>query len=162
MTVLFKKRLDAVQGYLELGMFEDALAELSAIEADYGPRFELLALRMMTLRAQRRWAEMREVCSVLRETRPEQAESWIWLADATRHSRSLGEAREILREAETMFPANPHVKFQLGCYCCQLGDLEPAMRYVQEAVALDRRWLKVALSDQDVEPLWEVLGLENR
>ncbi|MBS0657959.1 MAG: hypothetical protein JSR82_06900 [Verrucomicrobia bacterium] len=162
MTALYKKRLDAVQGYLELGMFDDALAELAAIEGEFGPRYEVLMLRMMTLRGQQRWGEMREVCSILRETQPERAESWIWLADATRHCRSLGEAREILREAETMFPANPHVKFQLGCYSCQLGELEPAMRYVQEAVALDRRWLRVALSDRDVEPLWEILGFDNR
>lgn len=162
MSALSKKRLDAVQGYLELGMFEDALSELASIEAECGPRFEVLALRMMVLRAQKRWREMHAVCSVLKQTRPEHAESWIWLADATRHSQSLGAAREILREAETMFPTNPHVKFQLGCYHCQLGELEPAMRYVQEAVALDRRWLRVALSDSDVEPLWEVLGIENR
>lgn len=160
MSALLKKRFDAVQGYLELGMFDDALGELVAIERETGPRFEIQALRMTALRALKRWDEMRAVCVELKESRPEHAESWIWLADATRHSRSLGAAREILREAETLFPANPHVKFQLGCYHCQMGELEPAMRYVQEAVSLDRRWLRIALSDSDVEPLWQVLGLE--
>lgn len=155
-----KKRFDAVQGYLELGMHADALSELAALEETLGPRFEVLALRMTVFRAARRWDDMREVAGIIHRLRPENAESWIWLADATRHSVSLQAAREILREAETAFPGNPHVKFQLGCYSCQMGELAPGERYVREAIALDQRWAQIALSDPDVEPIWATLSEE--
>ncbi len=153
-AVNLKKRFDAVQGYLELGMFDEALEELTALESEIGPRFEVLALRMTAYRAAHRWEEMREVAALIHRLRPGHAESWVWLADATRHSISLEVAREILRDAETAFPANPHVKFQLGCYHCQLGELIPAERCVREAIALDRRWHEIALGDTDVESLW--------
>lgn len=150
----FQKRFEAVQGYLELGMHDEALSELADLERETGPRFEVLALRMTVLRDARQWDAMREVAALIRRLRPEQAETWIWLADATRHSVSLEAAREILTEAEKSFPENPHIKFQIGCYHCRLGELDPAERYVRAAIALDRRWNRIARGDDDVRELW--------
>ncbi len=156
----FQKRFEAVQGYLELGMHAEALSELAALEQEAGPRFEILALRMSVLRAAREWDGMREVTARMRRMRPGEAETWIWLADASRHSVSLEAAREILTEAEKSFPDNPHIKFQIGCYHCRLGELEPAERYVRAAIALDRRWNRIARGDDDVRELWPRLAAD--
>jgi tetratricopeptide (TPR) repeat protein len=155
-----QKSFEVVQGYMELGMHADALAELKRIEAETGPRFEVLALRMTIHRAAGQWDEMREVAAVIQRLQPAQAEPWIWLADATRHSVSLEAAREILVEAEKSFPLNPHIKFQIGCYHCRLGETEPAEKYVRAAIALDQRWSRIALADDDVRELWPRLASE--
>jgi hypothetical protein len=149
-----KKRFEVVQGYHELGMNAEALAELAEIEEEVGPQVELLALRMSVHRSAGQWNEMRGVADIIKRLQPAQAEAWIWLADATRHSVSLEAARDILVEAEKSFPANPHIKFQIGCYHCRLGEIVPAERYVRAAIALDRRWNQIALSDEDVRELW--------
>ena len=156
----FQKTFEVAQGYLELGMHAEALGELAALEQDAGPRFEILALRMTVLRDAGQWDAMREVAARIRRMRPGQAETWIWLADATRHSVSLEAAREILTEAEKSFPENPHIKFQIGCYHCRLGELDPAERYVRAAIALDRRWNQIAQGDDDVRELWPRLAAD--
>ena len=149
-----QKRFEAAQGYLELGMHEEALAELADLEREVGPRFEVLALRMSVLRSAEDWDSMREVAAIIQRMRPEQPEVWIWLADATRHSVALEAARKILLEAEKEFPTNPHIKFQIGCYHCRDGEFDPAERYVRAAIALDPRWRQIALGDDDVRELW--------
>ncbi len=149
-----RKRFEVVQGYQELGMHAEALAELAGIEAEVGPQVEVLALRMAIHRSARQWADMREVADIIKRLQPAQAEAWIWLADATRHSVSLEAAREILVEAEKAFPGNPHIKFQIGCYHCRLGEIDPAEKYVRAAIALDQRWTRIALADEDVRELW--------
>ena len=149
-----RKRFEMVQGYHELGMNAEALAELLEIEAEVGPRIEVLSMRLAIHRSAEQWDEMREVAGVIQRLQPAQAEAWIWLADATRHSVSLEAAREILVEAEKSFPENPHIKFQIGCYHCRLGEIDPAEKYVRAAIALDPRWNRIALSDEDVRELW--------
>jgi Flp pilus assembly protein TadD len=72
-----------------------------------------------------------------------------------RHSGSLQQGRHVLQEAEKKFPQNPHIKFQLGCYLCQLQDLELARSYVQAAIQLDRAWADAAKQDADLAPLRE-------
>jgi tetratricopeptide (TPR) repeat protein len=153
-----RKRFEVVQGYHELGMHADALAELARIEEEIGPHVEVLALRMAIHRTAGQWEEMRGVADVIRRLQPTQAEAWIWLADATRHSVSLEAAREILVEAEKTFPANPHIKFQIGCYHCRLGEIDPAEKYVRAAIAIDQRWNQIALADEDVRELWPRLA----
>jgi hypothetical protein len=45
--------------------------------------------------------------------------------------------------------------FNVGCYHCQLGELEDAKACVKKAVDLDKRFQEMALDYEDLEPLWE-------
>lgn len=45
------------------------------------------------------------------------------------------------------------IKYNLGCYACQLGDLEEARGLVAAAIALNGKFRAMALDDPDLEPL---------
>jgi hypothetical protein len=45
--------------------------------------------------------------------------------------------------------------FNLGCYACQVGDLEEAKIRIGRAVELDAKFKLLALDDPDLEPMWE-------
>ncbi len=64
-------------------------------------------------------------------------------------------ARIILLEAVERFPGDALTSFNLGCYACQLGDIEQAKERVRNAVELDAQFKLLALDDADLEPLWE-------
>ena len=49
-------------------------------------------------------------------------------------------------------------QFNLGCYACQLGDIEQAKTRVGKAIELDAKFKLLALDDADLEPLWEQIG----
>jgi len=66
-------------------------------------------------------------------------------------------ARDFLLEAVDRFPGDAMTHFNLGCYACQLGDIEQAKTRVGKAIELDAKFKLLALDDADLEPLWEVL-----
>jgi hypothetical protein len=88
------------------------------------------------------------------ELYPVDAECWVTLADATRNSVSVQAGLELLKTARQHFPDDGHILFQIGCYCCQLGQLDEARTAVAGAVSNNRVWAKIALQDRDLSPLW--------
>ena len=48
------------------------------------------------------------------------------------------------------------MRYKLACYCCQLGDLKGAWKWLEQAidVAGKKDIRTKALNDPDLEPLW--------
>jgi hypothetical protein len=53
------------------------------------------------------------------------------------------------------FPEDSLTLFNMGCYDCQLGNLESAKARVGEAIKIDPQWKIHPLDDPDLEPLWD-------
>ena len=147
------KLQEELEGYCGLGMYDEALARINRARRKGDHSLTLAFLRTRILRAAGRFLELRKTAERLRRLRPEEPEVWVSLADAVRHHDSLQHGRSILLEAERKFPDNPHIKFQLGCYHCQLQDLEKARSYVQAAIRIDQAWADAAKEDKDLAPL---------
>ena len=73
---------------------------------------------------------------------------------------SLAAAETVLKEAETLFPAEPTIQFNLGCYACQRDDLATARRRVDRAIALEPGFRLAAATDPDLAPLRAVDGTD--
>ncbi|GAB1489994.1 hypothetical protein MASR2M8_24510 [Opitutaceae bacterium] len=153
-----KWRLSHAQGYLQLGMVNEAAAELGQIPASERDRTEVLTLRAAVLQEQGRWRALRLAAAELVRREPAEPASWITWAFATRRSRSIIEAEHILLEAEIRHPTEPTIQFNLGCYACLRGDLSEAQRRVRRAIALDRGFREHALADADLEALRKLPG----
>src|SRR5207249_1825219 len=83
------------------------------------------------------------------------------LAYATRRAKSIEAAKEILLNSERKFPKEAVIPYNLGCYCCQLGDLESARNFLKRAFEIDPTWRLLALEDEDLKPLWNDLETEH-
>ncbi len=149
------KLQEELEGYCGLGMYDEALHRIALARRKGDHSLTLDFLRTRILRAAGRFVELKKTAEQLRRLRPEEPEVWVSLADAVRHQDSLQKGRSILLEAERKFPDNPHIKFQLGCYHCQLRDLDKARSYLQAAIRLDQSWANVAKEDADLAPLRE-------
>ena len=149
------KLQEELEGYCGLGMYDEALRRITQARRKGDHSLTLDFLRTRILRAAGRFVELKKTAEQLRRQRPEEPEVWVSLADAVRHQDSLQQGRSILLEAERKFPDNPHIKFQLGCYHCQLRDLDKARSYLQAAIRLDESWATVAKEDADLAPLRE-------
>jgi tetratricopeptide (TPR) repeat protein len=149
------RALNEAQGYLQLGMPEEAVIALDALDSEERQRIEVLMLRTVCLRVGGRWPEMRDTARVLVGRYPLEPEFWISLADATRHAESIQEALALLLVSERFFPNHAHVAFQIGCYYCRLGKLAEARQYLEKAIGLDRSWETVSRQDHDYDALWQ-------
>ncbi len=145
--------LSHARGYIELGLLAEAAAELDQLPPSASGDDEVLGLRLVILREQGHWIELRSVAGELVRRQPANAEAWITFAYATRRARSLGEAEAILREAELRHPREATIQFNLGCYACQLGDLPEARRRVDAAIALEPLFRAAVETDPDLAPL---------
>lgn len=151
--MLPKRRLSHAQGYLALGLIAEAEAELAQLSETEAGTTEALAVRVSVAHEREDWPTVRDLARELVRRDSADAAVWISLAYATRRADSLLAAEMILLQAEKLFPKEATIRFNLGCYACQRGDLANARRRVREAIELDPEFKAAAATDPDLEPL---------
>jgi tetratricopeptide (TPR) repeat protein len=147
----------AAAGYVELGMFLEADAELDKIDPFNRAAPEVLAIRLAIYHGLKKWELMQEIAKRLAEFEPDDIQWTISLAYATRRADSIQAAKAILLNAEPKFPNEAIIKYNLACYCCQLGEIQNAKNYLKKAFEIDLNWRMAALEDEDLRLLWDSL-----
>ena len=147
----------AAVGYVELGMFQEANDQLENIDPFNRAAPEVLAVRIAVYQGLKKWNLMREIARRLAEFQPDDIQWTASLAYATRRAHSIQAAKEILLNAESKFPKEAIIKYNLACHCCQLGEIEKAKDYLKNAFEIDSTWRLQALDDEDLRPLWDSL-----
>jgi tetratricopeptide (TPR) repeat protein len=153
-----QKYFEAACGYMQLGLFLEANEELENIDPFNRGAPEILALRVEIYSALGKWDLMTEVARVLVEFEPNEPQWRVSFAYATRRFESLEAARDILLVAESKFPNEAVIKYNLGCYAAVMGDLQGAKEYLKRCFAIDLEWRVQALEDQDLQPLWDSIS----
>jgi Flp pilus assembly protein TadD len=148
-----KWRLSHTRGYLELGMIEEAAAELAQIPPASADDFDVRVLHALVLQEKKDWHALVPLAAGLVREKPDDPGWWIMWAYAVRRASSLADAEKILLEAATNHPKEATIHFNLGCYACQRGDLARARACVDCAIALDERFREAATTDPDLAPL---------
>ena len=130
------KHLTAAHGYVELGMFLDANAELEEIDAEVRHAPEVLEVRVRIYGALKKWELMQVVAKALAIHDPDKPQWTVSWAYATRRADSIDQARIILVNAIERMPNVAIFHYNLACYICQLGDLERAKASLHRAFKL--------------------------
>lgn len=152
------RHLTAADGYLMLGMVQEANDELEELAPAVKHSRGVLAVRARIYIAAGSWELLREVAGFLVNCWPEDAQHWIWLTYGTRRCHSLTEAEQVLLDALRMHATEPMIHFNLACYSAQLGRLDEARQRLERAISLGPDLRLMALDDPDLEPLWAALG----
>jgi tetratricopeptide (TPR) repeat protein len=153
-----QSRLTAAEGYITLGMFLEANAEIENVSAELRHLHEVLALRVQIYPALKKWALMETVARALATSAPSNPK-WVALwAYATRRADSLATAKKILTDACERHPDSALVLYNLACYQAQLGELEDAKMRLTLAVKIDPQFREIALEDDDLKPVWDSLS----
>lgn len=143
--------------YIELGMFEEAQAELEKIDPFSRHLPEILSARIPHYRALKRWDLMAIVAKKLTEWSPEMPGNFIDWACATRRVDSIHAAHAILTRAASLHPTDPTIQFNLACYEAQMGNLDRAKTHLKRATEIDAKFRLMAWKEPDLEPLWSSL-----
>ena len=148
-----KWQLSHTKGYIALGMYEDAECELLGVSSEKRDSPEVLDLGMDLYMQTKDWEKVYDTALRSTKVQPEDPGGWISCAYATRRTKCITDAQSILLEAENRHPEEPTIKFNLGCYACQLGELDDAEYYVRKAISIDIVFKKMARDDPDLEQL---------
>ena len=149
----------AAIGWLELGNVAEARAELAHISSGRQEHPDVLEVRWSVAAEEKRWEEGLQVAQALLRCAPKRSSGWLHQAYALRRvpGGSVQKAWEALLPAFDKFPKEPTIPFNLACYACQLRQLEAARDWLKRAAAVGgkEKIKRMALSDSDLEPLWE-------
>jgi tetratricopeptide (TPR) repeat protein len=152
----------AAQGWLGLGNFLEADEELEKITHQLRDHPAVLSVRYEIYAKAKKWDVAADIADALVKMIPDQLSAWICLAYATRRKAGGGipSAKQILIEAESKFPGESLIRYNLACYECQLGNLKEAMKWVEKAIAVGGKKdiQMLALDDPDLEPLWREIS----
>ncbi|MCI0538351.1 MAG: hypothetical protein L0Z50_24350 [Verrucomicrobiales bacterium] len=155
-----RRALNAAEGWLILKCPAEAERELQAIRTEHLGDPEVLYVRWAV---NFRWKRWEEACTVSRlwcQTTPELLEAWIALANSTRESMGLEQAKQVLVEISQRFSRHWVVPYNLACYCAQLGEIAEAVLWLNKALSMDpcQKVRREAAGDPDLAPLWKALA----
>ena len=105
--------------------------------------------------AAKKWKSLLPIAETLLQKLPKLDFVWINRSYALHELRRTQEAFDELLPAAEKFPRRWLIRYNLACYCSQLGRLKEAMKWLQEAMNLSsKKEIKaLALDDPDFEPL---------
>ena len=153
----YDRHLQAAVGFLELGMPLDASDEIEAIEPEMKTLSEVLAVRVEIFRALSKWELMEIVARQLAYQQPDEPQSFISLAFATRRAIGVQEALAVLAQVANRFPTCAMILYNLACYAAVLGHLQVARNRLAEATKLEPAYRKMALNEPDLSALHDEL-----
>jgi tetratricopeptide (TPR) repeat protein len=148
------RHLLAAEGYIDLGMYDEAAGELSALEPAYFALEQTLVLQLCVYAGLHQWDQAHELATALARQDPENPQWAIWSASAACRLESVEAAKAILLKALVSHPDNANIHYNLSCYETRLQHYRKAQRHLARAVQLDPRFKMVAMDDADLEPLW--------
>lgn len=150
---MLSKRLNAAEGFLNLGMLDEAEAELVGLGAEAQDCAQFWRLGLAVAMAQRRWEEGIIRAEVLVTLCPEAADGYLHLAFCLHELGQTSEARKVLLSGPPPLRGTPIYFYNLACYEAQLGNVERARELLEVALQLDPGYREVAKTDPDLAPL---------
>lgn len=145
----------AAEGYLELGMLDDAKREFGSLPAEDKLGIEALTVLMEIHRMEGNLAAMEEVAERLCVIDSDNVDRWIDLALVLGAENFIESARELLLEAVDRFPGTALLHFHLARFECCLGNLTVAKEHLRRSKKLCPVCRVLALTDEgDLLPIW--------
>jgi len=150
---LSDKIIVAAQGYFELEMHREAIAELNRLPLHEQIRPDVLEMRVLILMKDERWREALEASEKLCAVAPENPIGFIHSAYCLHEMGRTQQAKELLLEGPAALASDPTYHYNLACYECTLGNLKVAQAYLSASFAMDQKLREFAKSDPDLKPL---------
>ena len=150
-----KFHVDAASGWIGLGNLQSARDELKQISPEIQNHPAVLMVQSELLFAAEDWESLLPLTEKLLGQFPKLDFLWINRSYALHELKRTQAAFDALLPAAKKFPKRWLIRYNLACYCSQLGELEEAMNWLQKAIALaGKKEIKaMALDDSDLKPL---------
>jgi predicted Zn-dependent protease len=149
-----QRALHAADGYLYLGIPDEALHELDGVPSREEHDPSVMLARVRVLLHLKRWADAEELSNFGNATHPDEEEFTVQRAFAL-HQLKKGEmAVEVLLAAPEWIRRTGILHYNLACYEARLGDLSIARQCIRAAIELNAAMKKNARIDPDLQALW--------
>ncbi len=152
-------RLQAAEGWIGLGDYNSATGELDSITEVNRTYPDVLQLRWRIAAEAQDWESCLDIATALTTMNPKRLFGWIHRAKSLHQLGRTQEAKDLLISVVKDFESNSTIPFHLSRYCCAVGQVEEALRWLEKAVAAAYnpeelfRLRKQLVEDPVLEPL---------
>jgi len=150
-----ERTLLAAQGYSELGMYDDALQEISSLPPEVAEHATVLELRTVVLMQAKRWKLALTASRSLCRAAPLKPTGFIHAAFCLHALGRTTEARDTLLAGPELLHQEPTYHYNLACYECTLGNLDLARMHLEKSIELNKDFRDYAKTDPDLAALRE-------
>ena len=147
------EHLTTAEGFLELGMVDEAWAELDEIEPVERAHPSVIAMRLRILERMERFETGAEIARGAVRLHPEDLDIRLLGAAHIRQATGIGEALRFLQDSAETYRGHGGYWFAIACLHCQLGDLDRTAECTRRAVDLDKCFQMQVLDHPDLAPL---------
>jgi predicted Zn-dependent protease len=149
-----QRALHAADGYLYLGLPDEALGELTQVPVPETHDPSVLLAKVRVLLHLKRWDDAEELSLVGTTKHPNEEEFTVQRAFAL-HQLNKGDlAVEVLLAAPDWIRRTGILHYNLACYEARLGDISTARQCIKAAIQLNAAMKKNARVDPDLQALW--------
>src|SRR5262245_43327198 len=131
-----KLHLQAAVGWLELGDWSEADAELECITPSLRAHPDVLAVRWQICAHAKKWEACMDIAEAIIKLDPSRTDGWIHRSFALHEIQHTQEAFDKLRPVAKRFPSVWKIPYNLACYCSQLRRFEEAEEWLKKAMAI--------------------------
>lgn len=148
-----ERRIIAAQGYVELGLFDEARDELSSLPPEMHDRVDVIEITLLCLMGGRRWAAALALATKLCEQEPAEPGGYIHAAFCLHELGETAEAVDILSRGPATLRTKSVYYYNMGCYHACLGLYDKALSYLDRAFEMDGELRQHARKDRDLDCL---------
>ncbi|MEQ1861219.1 MAG: hypothetical protein ABMA13_14955 [Chthoniobacteraceae bacterium] len=149
-----QRALRAADGYLYLGMAEEALEEITGTAETESDQPEVLLARNRVLLHLGRWKEVEALAAHAIKCHPERDEFTVQRAFALHKMKKGDLALSVIDAAPEWIRRTGILHYNLACYEAQLGDIKTARHCISVAIQMNEAMRKNAKSDPDLRGLY--------
>lgn len=151
-----RKRLEAAEGFLALGLPMEAHDEIESIAPEARHLSEVLEVRLGIFQTLERWELVQTVAATLTKRDPQNLRAWLAWTTAERRQGRQDEARRVLSAGIAANSGrNGELWIALACLECDAGNLDRAKDALHKAIDTDGNLRLRALDEPALAPLWE-------
>lgn len=142
--------MNAAEGYLQLEMPDDAMAELEKLPAAVRLGLHAAELELAAEMMRKQWNSGAIIAKVLCQRKPTKKSYFLHAAYCLHETGDTLAAKNVLMRGPKSLMKDGLFHYNMGCYAAALGDLEEAKRYVLASFELDPELRKTAEDDEDL------------
>lgn len=143
----------AAQGYVELGLFEEARRVLRSLPREAFERSDVIEIGLLCLMGEHRWSEALAAAHELCTASPSDPGGFIHAAYCLHELGRTAEAMEVLQNGPKSLKGKSVYYYNLGCYNARLGQIDRALQYLEIAFEKDKSLRRLARKDPDLAAL---------
>ncbi len=153
LSIRDRRLLEAAEGYLTLGLPENALESLNCVRAPQTALFEFHYLKGQIRREQLRHYDALEEFDIAFSNNPDDVSLLMAMAWCYKRTNQLPRAITSMEMAQRIAPHDALIQYNLSCYLSLAGNTHDCLRWLGRALRLDRDFRSLIDAETDFDPV---------